>query len=190
MSTQLTLSDICHENSRRFPDHDAVVDGDVRFTWKQFDERVTKTAALLTELGVRRGDRVLWLAQSSYRFLELMIAASRVGAMICPANWRQSADEMAFVVDDFDPALVVWQDEEIGETVAGARAKAGTSAVWIQSDSDAPDGYDARVEAISADLPASEATADDALLHRGHHRPSRRLDADQPQPDLDGAGHR
>lgn len=164
MPTQVTLSDIAHENSRRFPDRTAVVDGDTRFTWKQFEARVTRSANLLTDLGVSRGDRVMWLAQSSYRFLELLVAASRVGAMICPVNWRQSADEMAFVIEDFDPTVIVWQAEEIGEVVTAARTKAQSRAVWIQADGDGPDGYDARLQSASSEERTSQATADDALL--------------------------
>ena len=62
--------------------------------------------------------------------------------MICPANWRQSADEFAFVIDDFDPKVIVWQDEEIGEPVPRARELASSAAVWIRHDTDEAGGYD------------------------------------------------
>ena len=45
--------------------------------------------------------------------------------MICPANWRSAAHELRFVIDDFDPKVVVWQDEEIG---AQWRTRAGEHA--------------------------------------------------------------
>ena len=82
-----------------------------------------------------RGDRVLWLAQTSSRFLELMLACARIGAMICPANWRQSAEEFAFVIDDFDPKVIIWQEEEIGDQIRKARDLGVVEAVWIQHDS-------------------------------------------------------
>ena len=56
-----------------------------------------------------------------------MLACARIGAMICPANWRQSAEEFAFVIDDFDPKVVVWQEEEIGDQVRKARDLASSS---------------------------------------------------------------
>ena len=118
----VTLSDICSEHRRRYPDRLAVIDGAKRYTWPQFDDRVNRAARMLADRGVGRGDRVLWLAQTSSRFLELMLACARIGAMICPANWRQSAEEFAFVIDDFDPKVIVWQDEEIGEAVTRARS--------------------------------------------------------------------
>ena len=47
-----------------------------------------------------RGDRLLWLGQNCHRLLEGLLAAAKLGAVFCPANWRQSADEFAFVIDD------------------------------------------------------------------------------------------
>ncbi|GAB92272.1 AMP-binding protein [Gordonia rhizosphera] len=165
MIHQLTLSDVCRENARRYPTTDAVVDGELRYPWPEFDSRVDRVANLLAAQGVKRGDRILWLAQSSHRFLELMIAAARLGAMICPANWRQSAYEMAFVIEDFDPAVIVWQHEEIGATVIKAREIADSHALWIQHDSKEADGYDALVDATSAEpVVVGEVSADDALL--------------------------
>src|SRR5262249_28622006 len=132
----VTLSDICSEHRRRYPAKLAVIDGTKRLTWPEFDDRVNRTAHVLADHGVGRGDRVLWLAQTSSRFLELMLACARLGAMICPANWRQSADEFAFLIDDFDPKVIVWQDEEIGDRVRMARALTSSSAVWMRHDTD------------------------------------------------------
>lgn len=148
---QVTLSDICAEHRRRFPNRTAVVEGPVRLTWPELDDRVNQAARLLASLGVQRGDRVLWLAQTSYRFLEVMVACARIGAMVCPANWRQSAEEFAFVIDDFTPTVVLWQNEEIGDRIDGARTLASTTATWIQLDSEKPEGYDEQLAVQDTD---------------------------------------
>jgi long-chain acyl-CoA synthetase len=157
----VTLSDICSEHRRRYPHRLAVIDGPKRYTWPQFDARVDRVARVLADHGVARGDRALWLAQTSSRFLELMLACARIGAMICPANWRQSADEFAFVIDDFDPKVVVWQDEEIGERVRKARELASSTAVWIQHDSGS---YDDLVTAAGSEAVQADVEPDDPLL--------------------------
>ena len=73
--------------------------------------------------GVGPGDRVAWLGQNSFRVQELLLACCEIGAMFCPVNWRQQPDELAFVIDDLAPTIVVWQEEEVGPAVrAGARA--------------------------------------------------------------------
>jgi acyl-CoA synthetase (AMP-forming)/AMP-acid ligase II len=160
----VTLSDICAEHGRRYPARLAVIDGAKRYTWPQFDERVNRAAKVLADRGVGRGDRVLWLAQTSSRFLELMLACARLGAMICPANWRQSADEFVFVIEDFDPKVIVWQHEEIGERVGKARELASSQAAWIQHDSDGPDSYDALLAAVACGPAPVDVDPHDSLL--------------------------
>jgi long-chain acyl-CoA synthetase len=134
----LTLVALLQEHRRSYPDRAAVVCGADRYTWPEMDERVARLAAALESDGVAAGDRVLWLGQNCHRVLELLLACGRLGAIFCPANWRQSATELAFVIDDVQPAVVVWQDEEVGAVVADARALSAASdrARWIQHDGD------------------------------------------------------
>ena len=117
----LTLGDLLREHARSRPDVLAAVDGDVRLTYPELDARVSHHAHALHDAGVRSGDRVLWLGQNSHRVLELLGASAKLGALFCPANWRQTADELAFVIDDLTPALIVWQEQEVGDAVLAAR---------------------------------------------------------------------
>ncbi|MFC4584514.1 AMP-binding protein [Sphaerisporangium corydalis] len=125
MSTvhRLTLADVLAEHARARPLVTAVVDGDVRLTYPALDARVTRLAGALAAEGVGEGDRVLWLGQNSHRVLELLLAAARIGAVLCPANWRQAPDELAFVLSDLTPKVVVWERSEAVEAVRpeGAR---------------------------------------------------------------------
>lgn len=161
---EITLGDISREHRRSYPDRCAVVDGDTRLTWPEFDDRANQVANMLLDVGVGSGDRVMWMAQTSGRFLELLIACAKIGAMICPVNWRQSADELAFVLDDFSPKVVVWQDEEIGRAVAEAREKCTHTAVWIQHDGTDSESYEFAVAAANALDPGLEVSADAPLL--------------------------
>jgi acyl-CoA synthetase (AMP-forming)/AMP-acid ligase II len=129
----LTLGDVLREHARSWPRQTAVVDGETRLTYAELDARVNRLANAWRARGVEPGDRVLWLGQNSHRLLECLLAAAKLGAFFCPANWRQSVDEMAFVLDDLAPALVGWQSAEIGETVSSARARVPAD-MWIQHD--------------------------------------------------------
>jgi long-chain acyl-CoA synthetase len=137
----LTLGDVLREHRRSYPQRTAIVDGPVRLAWPELDDRVNRLANALVAAGTGPGDRVLWLGQNSYRLLELLLAAAKIGAVCCPANWRGSADELAYVLDDAAPAVVVWQDAEIGAAVRAARAAATADedvALWLRHDG--PDG--------------------------------------------------
>lgn len=147
-----TFDALLSEHARSRPQHVAVVDGDVRLTYRDLDQRVDQLAGALEQAGIDAGERVLWLGQNSFRVLELLLASARLGAVFCPANWRQSADELTFVVDDLEPAVVVWQHEEIGERVLGAREQAShRAATWVQHDvADGSDGYETFLAAGNA----------------------------------------
>jgi long-chain acyl-CoA synthetase len=162
----LTLGDVLRENRRSYPQRTAVVDGDVRLTYPELDDRVNRVAHALTAAGVGRGDRVLWLGQNSFRVLELLLAAAKIGAVFCPANWRQSPDELAFVIADCDAKVVVWQEEEIGEGVRAGREKAAGSAtadaLWLRHDGDEYERFVAG--SPSGDDPEIEVDPSDAVL--------------------------
>ncbi|OUC91465.1 AMP-binding protein [Streptosporangium minutum] len=112
MIHRLTLSDVLAEHARSRPRVTAVVDGEVRLTYPELDERVTRLADALAARGVTAGERVMWLGRNGHAVLELLLASSRLGAIFCPANWRQSTDELSFVVDDLTPKVVVWEQSE------------------------------------------------------------------------------
>jgi acyl-CoA synthetase (AMP-forming)/AMP-acid ligase II len=144
------------EHRRRWPGRTALVDGEVRLSYPDLADRVLRLAGGLAALGTGAGDRVLWLGQNSFRLAETLLACGRLGAMCCPANWRGSPEELAFVLDDLEPKAVVWQDEEIGERARAARAAARGGAEWIRHDASGPGSYEALVagaEPVSEDAP-------------------------------------
>ena len=139
----LGLGDLLREHRRSYPQRTALVCADTRLTYPEMDERVNRLADALCREGVSAGDRILWLGQNCHRVLEGLSAAAKVGAVFCPANWRSSADELAFVLDDLDPRVVIWQESEIGEAVRGARERARPSAArWLRHDADGQGSYE------------------------------------------------
>jgi len=156
-----TLADVLRSHARSRGDAIAFADGEVVLTWRAAAERVHRCANALREAGVERGDRVLWLGQNSFRLQELLLACCEIGALFCPANWRQRPDELAFVVDDLAPALVVWQEEEVGPSVRAGRERASHDARWVRHD----DGeYEAFVASGPADDPDGDGSDADPLL--------------------------
>jgi acyl-CoA synthetase (AMP-forming)/AMP-acid ligase II len=159
-----TLGDISREHRRSFPDGVAVIDGKARQTWPEFDDRTNQVANMLSVHGVGAGDRVLWLAQSSGCFLELLIACAKLGAMVCPVNWRQSGDELRFVIEDFTPKVIVWQEEEIGTAVAQARVTTTYGATWLQFDAEGDGSFEHAVLSASAADVDVDVSADAPVL--------------------------
>jgi acyl-CoA synthetase (AMP-forming)/AMP-acid ligase II len=141
-----TLGDVTRDNARTFPDLEALVCGDTRLTFPEVDDRVTRTACLLRDLGVQPGDRVVWIGLNCHRLLELIYACAKAGAIATPLNWRLKPDELAWIVEKVRPAVVIASArEELAEANAAARA-AAPGAAWVMHD----DGsYEARLAAVN-----------------------------------------
>jgi acyl-CoA synthetase (AMP-forming)/AMP-acid ligase II len=154
----LTLGDVSREHARRFASRLAVVCGEDRLTYAELDERVSRAANVLRTNGCGRGSMVAWVGQNCHRAFELVLACAKLGAALCPVNWRMSPAEMRFVLDDLEPQVVFWQETEIGATVAAVRSQGPRDArrggpIWIRHDTDDTEGYEALLKQASSDDP-------------------------------------
>ncbi len=161
-----TLADVIRDHGRSYADRAALVDGAYAATWAETDARTTQLANALSAVGVEAGDRILWLGQNSFRVYELLAAAAKLGAMVCPGYWRWAPPEMAFAIEDFSPKVVFWQDEEIGTTVQQARELVGDShkAVWLRHDATGSESYEGFLASGAVDDIEREVDPDSPLL--------------------------
>jgi len=103
------------------PDKVALVDMDGRrsVTYSELNERADRAANMLRDLyGLGFGDRVAVLGANRFSQVDLYFAVAKLGAVLVPVNWRLTADEVAFVLDDADPDLLVY-GADVADTVAG-----------------------------------------------------------------------
>src|SRR3954471_8229186 len=163
-----TLADVLREHARSWAGKTALVCGDERYSYAEFDQRASQLANALRDRGVGTGDRVLWVGQNCHVILEALLAAAKLGASVCPANWRQSPDEFAYVLSDLAPAAVLWQADEIGEPIVKARETTQSTAWWIGCDDAAVQhgdpAYDEVLASASADDPTVEVDAMSPVL--------------------------
>lgn len=144
------LDDVLEQHARVRPQALAAVCNGARITWQQMHARCQALADELSAAGLATGDRVLWWGQNCHRLLEVLFAVAKLGAVVCPANWRQTTSELQFVLNDCAPTVVIWQAQEIGDIACTVRAHSHDEALWIQHDATGPDSYEARVRAAQA----------------------------------------
>ena len=83
-----------------------------RISYLQLHHRVNKAVALIGRMvGDARGKRLGILARNSTDFLAFVVACYRTGAILLPLNWRLSAAELEFQLQDAAPELVIYDDE-------------------------------------------------------------------------------
>lgn len=133
----MSVADVLRSHARSLPAKLATIFCDRRTSYAELHSRTTKLANALATLGVENGDRLLWLGQNSDRLLELVLTAAKLGAVVCPANWRLSPVEMAYVIKDCEPAILFWQSEELETTVTQALKHSAYTGPRVRIDGDA-----------------------------------------------------
>ena len=99
MELPLTPLDFARRARRLYPEREAVVDGDLRFTYEEFFARCDRWSAALQALGVRQGDRVAYIAPNTHAMLESFYAVPQIGAVLVPLNYRLIADDFAYLIN-------------------------------------------------------------------------------------------
>ena len=116
------------ERARRDPDALALRDGEHELSYGQLAARVERLAGRLVALGLAPGDRVAVLMDASCRLVELVHATQRCGATLVPLNTRLVPAEIAALVLDAEPQLLL-HDRERAADLEEARARAGAMRV-------------------------------------------------------------
>ena len=99
MEAPLTPLDFLRRARKLYADREAVVDGQARFTYAQFGDRIDRWSAALQALGVERGDRVAYISPNTHSNLEGYYAVPQIGAVIVPCNYRLTADDFAYLIE-------------------------------------------------------------------------------------------
>jgi O-succinylbenzoic acid--CoA ligase len=108
-----TTPDWLAQRAATLGDKPAIVTRDAVLTFADLNRSAEAIAARLQALGVRRGDRVALLAPNSAAFARAVFCISRAGAVLVPLNVRLSPDEIAWQVEDSEPALLLAASEGV-----------------------------------------------------------------------------
>jgi long-chain acyl-CoA synthetase len=99
--------------ARLWPDEVAVVCGDLSITYAELRHRVNGLGAALSELGVAAGARVGFLGVNSLAHLEAWLAVPAHGRVLVDLNFRLADAELAFMIDDCEPELLIAGEEQL-----------------------------------------------------------------------------
>src|SRR5882672_4271441 len=98
MELPLTPLEFARRARRLYPQREAVVDGDLRLTYREFFERCDRWSAALQRLGVRPGDRVAYIAPNTHAQLESFYAVPQIGAVVVPINYRLTPADFTYLI--------------------------------------------------------------------------------------------
>ena len=83
-----------------------------RFSYAQLNRMAERVARIwVAQLGLRKGDRIGILAQNSPEYVCAFFASGKTGIVLVPLNSRQTAHELAFVVEDASLAALLYETQ-------------------------------------------------------------------------------
>jgi fatty-acyl-CoA synthase len=133
--TELTPVAFLRRSAYVFPDKTAVVHGERRYTYRQFEERVDRLASGLRALGLQHLDRVAAILPNTPAMLDLHFAAPAAGLVIVPINTRLGSDEIGYILKH-SGAKALFVDQEFTGLVKPLDL--GTTTVVRVDDTGAP----------------------------------------------------
>lgn len=99
-----TLGDWLEYWAEKTPDKEYIVysDRNLRYTWREFDERVNNVAKGLIAIGVTRGSHVGIWAQNVPDWLTYLYACAKIGAIYVTVNTNYKQNELEYLVENSD----------------------------------------------------------------------------------------
>ena len=104
--------DWIRRHAERTPDKLALVDAHSGQQWSyaELDARINQLANFMQrQLGLRQGDRLSLLAQNSGDYFVILFACGRLGVILNTLNWRLTAPELAYIIEDCTPSALFYE---------------------------------------------------------------------------------
>lgn len=101
------FDDLLRRAARDTPENEALVCGDERLSYAEFDERVTRVANGLRAAGVEPGDRVGLMLGNGIPFFLALMGAVRMGAIAVPMSVKMSPTETAYILNHCTAAALI-----------------------------------------------------------------------------------
>jgi fatty-acyl-CoA synthase len=110
----MDAADLLSKRAYLTPDREALLDLGTgqRYSFAQLNNRANRLANFLREqFNVQKGERVSLLAYNSVVYLDLLYGLGKIGAIFAPLNWRLTARELTYIINDCQPRVLVYAPE-------------------------------------------------------------------------------
>jgi acyl-CoA synthetase (AMP-forming)/AMP-acid ligase II len=119
--------------AQRIPDAPALIHGDRRVTWAEFDRRANGVAATLLDRGAVAQDKVAQYLYNGPEYIESMFGTFKAGLVPINTNYRYQDDELVYLWDNADCVAVVFHGTFTG-TIERIRDRVPKVTTWLWVD--------------------------------------------------------
>ena len=152
------FADVWEVVAAQLPDAPALVHGDLRRTWNEFDRRANGAATVLLDAGIGQQGKVAHYLYNCNEYLEALFGIWKAGLVPVNTNYRYTGDELVYLWDNADVEAVVFHGT-FAPTIEAIRDRVPRVKQWLWVD----DGtgacptfavaYEAAVDAAQRDEP-------------------------------------
>src|ERR1700735_467030 len=107
----------------RDPNALAIADGEGRLTYAQWYRRISSLIAGFDAIGLKAGDHLVTALQNRWEAATLHWACQFAGIVVTPVNWRSTASEIDFYLEDAEAKAIVYEDASAAAVARSALAQ-------------------------------------------------------------------
>ena len=148
------IASILKAGVRKYGHKEAVVFEEVRLTYQALDERVNRLAHALASLGGTQGTTLAVLSQNSHKYLEIYLAAAKLGLIVVPLNFMFEDGELIHAIEDSEAAICLVGADYV-PVAQRIKPHLNTVTHWIAMD-DQPPNF-SQYEELLGEAPSHEA---------------------------------
>ncbi|HQQ74098.1 MAG TPA: acyl-CoA synthetase [Pseudomonadales bacterium] len=124
------VASIFERVAQNVPDREAIICGEARLTYGEFDKRANRVAHYLQSVGIGKGDHVAIYAFNRLEWVEAMLACYKLCAVPVNVNYRYVEDELQYLLNDADVKAIVFE-QQFGPLLAAIKQKLPTLKHYI-----------------------------------------------------------
>jgi 3-oxocholest-4-en-26-oate---CoA ligase len=162
------MANIWENIAAAIPDKPAIIDGDKRYSWSEYENRAARVAQILTDHGIKAGAKLSIYAYNSSEYMEAQFGAFK--ARVCPVNvnYRYLEAELTHVINNSDSEAIIYQ-AQFAPRLAAIRENLDQVKLFLEIDDGSGEHLDGSVPyettlQQTAPMPVIERSDDDLYM--------------------------
>jgi acyl-CoA synthetase (AMP-forming)/AMP-acid ligase II len=152
--------------SDALPEEEALIFGQQRLTWTELDRRAAKLATVMSEAGIRPGDRVGLFLYNCSEYMEAMLAAMKIRAVPININFRYTGPELSYLLADAGASGLLYH-ESLRPVVKDAMKESEELALCLAVGTEGAGEYEAALQAAKPAPRIAREESDAFMLYTG-----------------------
>ncbi|MFH1090161.1 MAG: AMP-binding protein, partial [Pseudomonadota bacterium] len=111
MPKSRTLGDFLDELAERYPNKEAVIYKDQRYTYRDFQNEANRIAKSLIKLGLKRDDKVASVVNNRLEWVTMAFGVVKAGCVFVPLNTFYRTGEIEYAIKHCEVKLLVTIDK-------------------------------------------------------------------------------